>query len=54
MATVFERHQAGTGNGLRNVLGNEGKEVMVACDDERRWRIFRLAVLSRAPRQERC
>jgi len=36
MATVFERHQAGTGNGLRNVLGSEGKEVMVACDDERR------------------
>jgi hypothetical protein len=36
MATVFERHQAGTGNGLRNVLGSEEKEVVVACDDERR------------------
>jgi hypothetical protein len=25
MATVFELHQASTGNGLRNVLGSEGK-----------------------------
>lgn len=36
MATVFERHQAGTGNGLRNVLGSKGKEVVVAGDDQRR------------------
>ena len=36
MATVFERHEAGTGNCLRNVLGGEGEAVVVARDDERR------------------
>src|SRR6185369_846135 len=36
MSTGFERHQAGTGNCLRNVLGGEGKEVVVARDDQRR------------------
>jgi hypothetical protein len=36
MATVFVRHQAGTGNGLCNVLGSKGKEVVVAGDDQRR------------------
>jgi len=36
MATVCERHQAGTGYGLRHVLGSKGKEVVVAGDDQRR------------------
>ncbi len=36
MATGFERYQAGTGNGLRNVLGSEGKEIVVAGDYQRR------------------
>jgi hypothetical protein len=36
MATVFERHQAGPTNSLRNVLGSKGEEVVIACDDERR------------------
>jgi len=34
MATVFERHQARAGNGLRNVLGSEREEVVVASDDQ--------------------
>jgi hypothetical protein len=36
MATIFEYHQAGARNGLRNVLGSEGKKIVVASDDQRR------------------